>query len=134
MDSLENLGLADMKTTLPGNILEPLSLLKKLNISGNDYKTIPLRMLSYIELSATDFEQLDISNNQLTGITENELNFLRPIRNVLIENNPFICDKCHVGALINETDDVSTSMCTLNHWILWLFFMYIRNVCVCRCE
>lgn len=117
MDSLENLGLADMKSThIPTNILEPLIFLRRLNISGNDFKIIPLKMLSYIELSATEFEELDISNNQLTGLNDNELNFLGPIRNVLIENNPFICDKCHVGALINKTGDVSihfvSTMCS----------------------
>ena len=51
---------------------------------------------------------LDLSRNQLNGFGDGIAAKLRKIREVKLENNPLICDRCHMGALIDKAETVST--------------------------
>lgn len=53
------------------------------------------------------WQALDLSRNQLNGIADNQVALLRKIADVHLENNPLICDRCHMGALIQIAKSVS---------------------------
>ena len=56
----------------------------------------------------TDYPQdLDLSHNQISGIEESIAARLLNIENVRLDNNPLICDKCHLGPLIGKVRMVS---------------------------
>lgn len=50
---------------------------------------------------------LDLSRNNLNGFDDNQVWKLRQIKDVKLENNPLVCDRCHMGALIS-TDIIQT--------------------------
>ena len=52
------------------------------------------------------FQMLDLSRNQLNGIEERYAKKLMKIKDVKVENNPLICDKCHMGSLIDDAAKV----------------------------
>lgn len=47
-------------------------------------------------------QELDLSRNQLTGFEEDFAIKLLNIDDVKLEQNPFVCDICHVGAIFNR--------------------------------
>lgn len=51
---------------------------------------------------------LDISRNQLNGIEDSQAIMLQKIKEVRLENNPLICDRCHMGSLIQMAKTVSS--------------------------
>lgn len=53
------------------------------------------------------FQLLDISRNQLNGIEDSQAIMLQKIKEVRLENNPLICDRCHMGSLIQMVKHVS---------------------------
>lgn len=52
-------------------------------------------------------QQLDLSRNQLNGIEDSQAIMLQKIKEVILEKNPLICDRCHMGALIQIAKNVS---------------------------
>lgn len=53
-------------------------------------------------------QYLDLSRNQLYGINADTALRIQGIRNVRLDNNPLICDECHMGKLINVVRQVSS--------------------------
>lgn len=49
---------------------------------------------------------LDLSRNQFNGFNEEFSTKLKIIKNVKMENNPLICDRCHMGSLIENAAEV----------------------------
>lgn len=49
---------------------------------------------------------MDLSRNQLKGIDDNFAVRLKNIDDVRLENNPLICDRCHMGPLIDRAQTV----------------------------
>lgn len=53
---------------------------------------------------------LDLSRNQLNGFDDHFVAKLQRIKDVRLENNPLICDKCHMGSLIDVASTVSNGV------------------------
>lgn len=53
---------------------------------------------------------LDLSRNQLNSIGDALASKLRRIKDVKLENNPLICDRCHLGSLIDMVGSVSVTI------------------------
>lgn len=53
-------------------------------------------------------QELDLSRNQLAGFEEDFAVKLLNIDDVKFEQNPFVCDLCHVGPILNR---ISMVMC-----------------------
>lgn len=51
-------------------------------------------------------QELDLSRNQLTGFEEEFAIKLLNIDDVKFEQNPLVCDVCHVGAILNRIEMV----------------------------
>uniref|UniRef100_T1GWA7 LRRCT domain-containing protein n=1 Tax=Megaselia scalaris TaxID=36166 RepID=T1GWA7_MEGSC len=82
--------------TLPVGLLVPFKHLRYLNISGNQLDHMSLQVID----PCRELEFLDVSRNQLHGMTEDIAERLQQIQNVRLDNNPLICDECHMGKLI----------------------------------
>lgn len=93
---LTHLAIADMGT-MPIGLLHPFKQLRYLNISGNSLNNTALEVID----PCRELEFLDLSRNQLQGISEDTALRIQGIRNVRLDNNPLICDECHMGKLIN---------------------------------
>ncbi|EDW77279.2 uncharacterized protein Dwil_GK18170 [Drosophila willistoni] len=93
---LTHLAIADMGK-LPIGLLTPFKQLRYLNISGNSLDNMALQVID----PCRELEFLDLSRNQLHGINEDTAMRIQGIRNVRLDNNPLICDECHMGKLIN---------------------------------
>ncbi|XP_067625979.1 carboxypeptidase N subunit 2 [Eurosta solidaginis] len=93
---LTHLSIADMGI-LPMGLLVPFKQLRYLNISGNHLDNMSLQVID----PCRELEFLDLSRNQLYGINEDTVLRIQRIRNVRLDNNPLICDECHMGKLIN---------------------------------
>ncbi|KAH8273713.1 hypothetical protein KR018_010266 [Drosophila ironensis] len=93
---LTHLAIADMGQ-MPVGLLHPFKQLKYLNISGNSLNNTALEVID----PCRELEFLDLSRNQLHGISEDTALRIQGIRNVRLDNNPLICDECHMGKLIN---------------------------------
>ncbi|XP_062120784.1 leucine-rich repeat-containing protein 15 [Drosophila sulfurigaster albostrigata] len=93
---LTHLAVADMGQ-LPVGLLTPFRQLRYLNISGNSLDNMALQVID----PCRELEYLDLSRNQLYGINADTAMRIQGIRNVRLDNNPLICDECHMGKLIN---------------------------------
>ncbi|EDV54812.1 toll-like receptor Tollo [Drosophila erecta] len=93
---LTHLAIADMGT-MPVGLLHPFKQLRYLNISGNSLNNTALEVID----PCRELEFLDLSRNQLHGISEDTALRIQGIRNVRLDNNPLICDECHMGKLID---------------------------------
>ncbi|KAH8263170.1 hypothetical protein KR044_005498 [Drosophila immigrans] len=93
---LTHLAVADMGK-LPVGLLTPFRQLRYLNISGNSLDNMALQVID----PCRELEFLDLSRNQLYGINADTAMRIQGIRNVRLDNNPLICDECHMGKLIN---------------------------------
>ncbi|KAH8282035.1 hypothetical protein KR054_004972 [Drosophila jambulina] len=93
---LTHLAIADMGP-MPIGLLHPFKQLRYLNISGNSLNNTALEVID----PCRELEFLDLSRNQLHGISEDTALRIQGIRNVRLDNNPLICDECHMGKLIN---------------------------------
>ncbi|XP_070140446.1 insulin-like growth factor-binding protein complex acid labile subunit isoform X1 [Drosophila kikkawai] len=93
---LTHLAIADMGQ-MPIGLLHPFKQLRYLNISGNSLNNTALEVID----PCRELEFLDLSRNQLHGISEDTALRIQGIRNVRLDNNPLICDECHMGKLIN---------------------------------
>lgn len=70
-------------------------------------KTIDFLLCDFFPHSISYFQLLDISRNQLNGIEDSQAIMLQKIKEVRLENNPLICDRCHMGSLIQMVKHVS---------------------------
>lgn len=78
--------------------LETVSLKSaKLSLLAN---LLPQRKISMNWLSSP--QELDISRNQLAGFEEDFAVKLLGIDDVRFEQNPFVCDVCHIGPMLNH--------------------------------
>ncbi|XP_065356999.1 carboxypeptidase N subunit 2 [Calliphora vicina] len=93
---LTHLSIADMGI-LPVGLLVPFKHLRYLNISGNHLDIMSLQVIEPCQ----ELEFLDLSRNQLHGINADIVLRMQAIRNVRLDNNPLICDECHMGKLID---------------------------------
>lgn len=59
--------------------------------------------------SSYRLQLLDLSRNQLEGFDDTHVLKLQKIKDVKLENNPLICDRCHMGTLIDIARRVSGS-------------------------
>ncbi|XP_036340411.1 uncharacterized protein LOC118749740 [Rhagoletis pomonella] len=82
---------------LPIGLLVPFKQLRYLNISGNHLDNMSLQVID----PCRELEFLDLSRNQLYGINDDTAMRIQRIRNVRLDNNPLICDECHMGKLIS---------------------------------
>uniref|UniRef100_A0A182XNA9 LRRCT domain-containing protein n=1 Tax=Anopheles quadriannulatus TaxID=34691 RepID=A0A182XNA9_ANOQN len=96
--NITGLMVADMGT-LPLNLFSPFRHLSALNLSGNHIDNFTLQIIEPLN----QLEFLDLSRNQLNGIPERYATQLARIGDVKLENNPLICDWCHMGPLITQT-------------------------------
>uniref|UniRef100_A0A182M6A0 LRRCT domain-containing protein n=1 Tax=Anopheles culicifacies TaxID=139723 RepID=A0A182M6A0_9DIPT len=94
---INGLMVADMGA-LPPNLFSPFRRLSALNLSGNHIDNMTLQIIE--PLNHLVF--LDLSRNQLNGIPERYATQLARIADVKLENNPLICDWCHMGPLITQ--------------------------------
>lgn len=103
--------------------LDSLSQLRSLNLSGNDIREFSL----VLNLSGS-LQVLDLSRNQISKI-ENDITAsrLQKIRDVKLDGNPLICDRCHMGPLLQRVRDVSFFFIILKFYIIKynLFFFSI---------
>lgn len=53
------------------------------------------------------FQLLDLSRNNINGFDEIQVVKLQQIKDVKLEKNPLICDRCHMGMLI----DIARTVC-----------------------
>ncbi|XP_053676070.1 insulin-like growth factor-binding protein complex acid labile subunit [Anopheles nili] len=95
--NISGLMVADMGA-LPLNLFMPFRRLGALNLSGNHIDNITLQIIDPL----VHLEFLDLSRNQLNGIPERYATQLARIADVKLENNPLICDWCHMGPLIMQ--------------------------------
>lgn len=83
--------------------LDSLSQLRSLNLSGND-----LREFSLVLNLSGSLQVLDLSRNQISKIEDDiTASRLQKIRDVKLDGNPLICDRCHMGPLLQRIRDVS---------------------------
>uniref|UniRef100_A0A1B0CB91 Membrane glycoprotein lig-1 n=2 Tax=Lutzomyia longipalpis TaxID=7200 RepID=A0A1B0CB91_LUTLO len=104
LKTLTTLSVADM-VSLPTNLLATFPNLRELNISGNHLRDENLQML----VPAKHLELLDLSRNQINGIDMRIVSLLTEIQDVNLANNPIICDRCHMGALIDRAHTLKWS-------------------------
>ncbi|CAG9799055.1 unnamed protein product [Chironomus riparius] len=97
MTELRSLSIADI-ASMPLGIFVPLSNLLMLNISGTHLNNETIQILNPL----AKLKELDLSRNQLTGFEEDFAIKLLNIDDVKFEQNPFVCDVCHVGAIFNR--------------------------------
>lgn len=65
-----------------------------------------------------------MSRNQLNGVEENFAVKLQNINDVRLENNPLICDRCHMGPLIDKAENVRFSYFLGDeYFFLFIFFL-----------
>lgn len=57
-------------------------------------------------------QTLDISRNQLNGFDSELLSRLYGIPDVRLAENPWICDRCHIGLLVDHSASVITKYTT----------------------
>lgn len=55
------------------------------------------------------FQALDLSRNLLNGFDEEQVKLLYQIEDVKLASNPLICDRCHMGPLI----DIARTVCII---------------------
>ena len=86
--------------SLPPGLLKNNHQIKHLNVSANYLIDFDPVLLGYSD----HIETLDLSSNYFLGFepgffealqTQNRLNM------VYLQNNPFVCDQCHIAPLLN---------------------------------
>lgn len=78
-------------------------------IIGFKMKKLLLGLYFYVSFQTYCLQLLDLSRNNLNGFDDNQVWKLRQIKDVKLENNPLICDRCHMGALI----DIARTVCII---------------------
>lgn len=53
------------------------------------------------------FQELDLSRNQLRGFDDYLVDKLLRIESIKFDKNPFTCDLCNMGALLDRQKEVS---------------------------
>lgn len=91
---------------LPVSLLIPLGQISSLNLSGNQIDDSSLKIINPVY----NLKLLDLSRNQLNGIDYYIAVKLINIDDVRLENNPFVCDRCHMGPIIDQSNIVSISL------------------------
>ncbi|XP_031624844.1 insulin-like growth factor-binding protein complex acid labile subunit isoform X2 [Contarinia nasturtii] len=112
MPSLRVLSIADMGID-PLHLLNPsFDQLKVLNLSGNHLVNTSLKPLDPFN----SLELLDLSRNDIKGFDEYLVWKLQQIKDVKLEKNPIICDRCHMGALIDISHTLPWNIYPICYW------------------
>lgn len=74
-----------------------------------DEKKLLLILTNLISNIFSSLQALDLSRNFLNGFDDEQVKLLHRIENVKLENNPLICDTCHMGPLI----DIARTVCII---------------------
>lgn len=99
---LELLSIADMVST-PVDFFSYVSReLKSLNISGANLRNDTMLVLNPLASLA----ELDLSRNAIKGFSDELADKLVDIGNVVLADNPIICDVCNMEALHNRVNEV----------------------------
>ncbi|XP_058824946.1 leucine-rich repeat-containing protein 15 [Topomyia yanbarensis] len=99
--NVSTLAVADMGP-LPMKLFGPFKQLRALNLSGNHIDNITLQIIQPL----AHLQLLDLSRNQLSGIEDRYAPQLARIGDVRMDNNPLICDRCHMGAIIDMANEL----------------------------
>ncbi|XP_062705897.1 insulin-like growth factor-binding protein complex acid labile subunit [Aedes albopictus] len=99
--NISTLAVADMGP-LPLKLFEPFKQLRTLNLSGNHIDNITLQIIQPL----AHLRLLDLSRNQLSGVEDRHAAQLARIADLRMDNNPLICDRCHMGALIDMASEL----------------------------
>ncbi|XP_053692319.1 protein artichoke [Sabethes cyaneus] len=99
--NVSTLAIADMGP-LPMKLFGPFKQLRALNLSGNHVDNNTLQII----LPLARLQLLDLSRNQLSGIEDRYTSQLAHIEDLRIDNNPLICDRCHMGAIIEMAKEL----------------------------
>lgn len=87
--------MADMGfTDLPEGLLP--DRLRHLNVSGNNLSTLTSLPHQLVEL--------DISRNKFRGLDQRVILRLERVKQLHVDHNPWSCDACHVGALLQRAN------------------------------
>lgn len=101
LKSLHLLSIADIVST-PVDFFHDMSQLNFLNISGAN-----LRNDSSVVLNAlTSLRELDLSRNAIKGFSDDLVDKLVDIENVILDKNLIICDICNMEALLDRVNEV----------------------------
>lgn len=87
-------------------------------------------LLYYMHVYLLLFLQLlDLSRNRLNGFDDIFVWKLRQIKDVKLESNPLICDRCHMGVLIDiaQTVRYTTHTHTQNDMVIFLCWLAKRK-------
>ncbi|CRK92177.1 CLUMA_CG005705, isoform A [Clunio marinus] len=101
LTELRALSIADI-TNIPLGMFVPLSNLQILNMSGTHLNNETLQILNPL----AKLKELDLSRNQLTGFEEDFAIKLLNIDDVKVEQNPLVCDMCHIGSILNRISSI----------------------------
>ncbi|XP_055597298.1 leucine-rich repeat-containing protein 15-like [Uranotaenia lowii] len=99
--NISTLAVSDMGP-LPMKLFGPFRALRALNLSGNHIDNITLQIIQPL----AHLQLLDLSRNQLSGVEDRYSTQLARIIDLRMENNPLICDRCHMGALIDMGNEL----------------------------
>ncbi|XP_021702845.1 toll-like receptor Tollo [Aedes aegypti] len=99
--NISTLAVADMGP-LPLKLFEPFKQLRTLNLSGNHIDNVTLQIIHPL----VHLRLLDLSRNQLSGVEDRHASQLAQIADLRMDNNPLICDRCHMGALIDMATEL----------------------------
>ena len=114
---LRKLGLGDLGLTrLSPELLRHSRHLRILNVSSNYLSKFPHELL----YSTPHLQHLDLSTNSFHGLHEELITAFKStssLVNIQLEGNPWICEDCHVNALIewlkyNPSQPNTASACT----------------------
>lgn len=98
IQKLRELSLADMGITdLPLGLFVYHEHLRFLNLSGNNFVHFPAQILSPIP----KLHEIDLSRNRFRGLDERLILRLEAVKTVHLQENPWICDLCHMRYMLN---------------------------------
>lgn len=99
IQKLRDLSLADMGLTeLPLGLFVYHEHLRFLNLSGNNFVHFPVQILSPIP----KLHEIDLSRNRFRGLDERLILRLEAVKTVHLQENPWICDLCHMRYMLNH--------------------------------
>lgn len=107
VSKLNHLSLADMElSNLPTGFFAHQENLKFLNLSGNRFSHISFHVMTFV----TRIQTLDFSRNRFRGLNEKVVTRLEKIPNLILKENPWACDLCHIPPILNRVNKSKLSV------------------------